>query len=56
MRELLEPATLGEFRRNAGALNNRAVFEISGFLAEIFDRTEVASPPTAKGILAERLV
>ena len=28
VRELLEPAMLAEFRRNVGALNNRAVFEI----------------------------
>jgi len=28
VKELLEPATLAEFRRNVGALNNRAVFEI----------------------------
>jgi 1,2-diacylglycerol 3-beta-galactosyltransferase len=34
VKELLEPATLAEFRRNVGALNNRAVFEIP----EIFQK------------------
>jgi len=35
VRELLEPATLAEFRRNVGALNNRAVFEIPEIFAKL---------------------
>ena len=35
VKQLLEPATLAEFRRNLGALNNRAVFEIPGIFAKL---------------------
>jgi hypothetical protein len=35
VKELLEPATLAEFRRNVGALNNRAVFEIPEIFAKL---------------------
>ena len=33
--QLLEPATLAEFRRNVAALNNRAVFEIPEILSKL---------------------
>ena len=35
VKELLEPATLAEFQRNVGALNNRAVFEIPEIFAKL---------------------
>ncbi|HLJ16767.1 MAG TPA: glycosyltransferase [Bryobacteraceae bacterium] len=35
VRRLLEPATLARFRQNAGALDNRAVFEIPEILAKL---------------------
>jgi 1,2-diacylglycerol 3-beta-galactosyltransferase len=35
VRELLEPGTLAEFRRNVSALNNRAVFEIPEIFANL---------------------
>jgi hypothetical protein len=37
VRELLEPATLAEFRRNVGALNNRAVFEVPEIFAKLLE-------------------
>jgi 1,2-diacylglycerol 3-beta-galactosyltransferase len=35
VKELLEPARLAEFRRNVGALNNQAVFEIPEIFAKL---------------------
>ena len=35
LKELLEPARLAEFRRNVGALNNQAVFEIPEIFAKL---------------------
>jgi hypothetical protein len=40
--KLIDPATLARYRANAAALNNQAVFEIPGFLAEIFRRSDAA--------------
>ena len=37
--EMLEPARLEEYRRNAAAMNNRAVFEIPDLLEKILDST-----------------
>lgn len=37
--KLIEPVTLARYRANAGALNNRAVFEISGMLDKIFEES-----------------
>jgi hypothetical protein len=37
--QLLEPATLSEFRRNVAALDNRAVFEIPEILAKLLGET-----------------
>jgi hypothetical protein len=37
MNQLLEPATLAEFRRNVASLNNRAIFEIPEILAKLLD-------------------
>jgi UDP-N-acetylglucosamine:LPS N-acetylglucosamine transferase len=35
VRQMLEPATLAEFRKNVAALNNRAIFEIPEMLAKL---------------------
>lgn len=35
--QLLEPATLAEFRRNVAALNNQAIFEIPEIFAKLLD-------------------
>ena len=37
--KLIEPSTLARYRANAGALNNRAVFEIPGMLEKIFQES-----------------
>ena len=42
--ELLEPARLNEYRRNAAAMNNRAVFEIPDLLEKILDATPARHP------------
>jgi UDP-N-acetylglucosamine:LPS N-acetylglucosamine transferase len=47
--QLLEPHAFAEYRRNAGLHPNRAIFEIPGFLEEIFHREEHAH---AKGTAA----
>jgi UDP-N-acetylglucosamine:LPS N-acetylglucosamine transferase len=36
--KLIEPTTLATYRKNAAAMNNRAVFEIPEFLQQIFER------------------
>jgi UDP-N-acetylglucosamine:LPS N-acetylglucosamine transferase len=41
--KLIEPDTLAQYRANAAAMNNRAVFEIPEFLATIFARSERAA-------------
>jgi UDP-N-acetylglucosamine:LPS N-acetylglucosamine transferase len=40
--QLLEPRAFAEYRRNAGLHPNRAIFEIPGFLEDIFQREEHA--------------
>ena len=42
VRQMLEPATLAEFRRNAAAQNNRAIFEIPEILAKLLDATSTS--------------
>src|SRR6202163_2388354 len=56
VRQMLEPATLADFRRNIAALENRAIFEIPEILANLLEGSAVedekqASRPTihAKG-------
>ena len=39
VRQLLEPATLGEFRLNVGALQNRAIFEVPEIFARLLGET-----------------
>src|SRR5271156_6611033 len=37
VRQMLDPATLAEFRKNVAALNNQAIFEIPEILAKLLD-------------------
>jgi len=39
VRQLLEPATLAEFRKNVGLLENRAVFEVPEIFAKLMGET-----------------
>ena len=39
VKQLLEPATLGEFRRNVAALENRAIFEVPEIFAKLLGET-----------------
>jgi hypothetical protein len=40
VKEMLEPAKLAEFKRNAGAQNNRAIFEIMEILARLLGQNK----------------
>jgi 1,2-diacylglycerol 3-beta-galactosyltransferase len=44
VKQLLEPATLAEFRRNVAALNNQAVFEIPEIFAKLLGEPARMSP------------
>jgi UDP-N-acetylglucosamine:LPS N-acetylglucosamine transferase len=43
VRQILEPARLAEFRKNVGALNNRAIFEIPEMLARLLGESAEAA-------------
>jgi UDP-N-acetylglucosamine:LPS N-acetylglucosamine transferase len=43
VRQILEPARLAEFRKNVGALNNRAIFEIPEMLAQLLGESAEAA-------------
>jgi Glycosyltransferase family 28 C-terminal domain len=43
VKQMLEPATLAEFRKNVAALNNRAIFEIPEILAKLLGYAPLAS-------------
>ncbi|HEV3483547.1 MAG TPA: glycosyltransferase [Candidatus Acidoferrales bacterium] len=53
--EMIEPATLGRYQENAGALENRAVFEIPGMLQKILEETRGGKPAKNSPLLADRL-
>ena len=42
---MIEPANLTRLRANAGALKNRAVFEIPGMLEQILEKSEKIVEP-----------
>jgi hypothetical protein len=44
VRQMLEPATLAQFRKNVAALDNRAIFEIPEILAKLLGDTESMAP------------
>jgi Glycosyltransferase family 28 C-terminal domain len=43
VRQMIEPATLAEFRRNVAALNNRAIFEIPEILATLLGESSAGA-------------
>jgi hypothetical protein len=48
VQQMLNPATLAEFRRNVAALENRAIFEIPEILATLLARADAnAAAPNA---------
>ncbi len=49
VRQMLDPATLAEFRKNVAALENRAIFEIPEFLAKLLAESaaDAAAHPDA---------
>jgi Glycosyltransferase family 28 C-terminal domain len=44
VRQMLEPATLAEFRKNVAALDNRAIFEIPEILAKLLGEPQAKAP------------
>jgi Glycosyltransferase family 28 C-terminal domain len=50
VKQLLEPETLAEFRRNVTALDNQAIFEIPGILAGLLGEAQVF-PAGVSGVL-----
>jgi len=52
---LIEPAALARYRANAGALHNRAVFEIPDILEQIFERSRGIAPANGSAVLAAKL-
>jgi 1,2-diacylglycerol 3-beta-galactosyltransferase len=51
VRQMLEPATLGESRKNVAALDNRAIFEIPEMLAKLLgESSTLAEKPAAAAI------
>jgi hypothetical protein len=52
--KLIEPATLARYRANAGALHNRAVFEIPDMLQSIFEMSSQTAAPATSALLAGR--
>ena len=53
-RRMLEPDTLGEFRKNVAALNNRAIFEIPEILARLLSESTNQEAPQALQTAAPR--
>jgi Glycosyltransferase family 28 C-terminal domain len=47
VRQMLEPANLGEFRKNVAALNNRAIFEIPEMLAKLLGESSTLADKPA---------
>jgi 1,2-diacylglycerol 3-beta-galactosyltransferase len=45
VRQMLEPASLAEFRKNVAAQENRAIFEIPEILAKLLGETAADSRP-----------
>jgi glycosyl transferase family 28 len=56
VRQMLEPAKLGEFRKNVAALNNRAIFEIPEMLAKLLgESSTLAEKPAAPAIHSQTI-
>jgi len=54
VRQMLEPASLAEFRKNVAAQENRAIFEIPEILAKLLGETSADSPPSKPAHSATR--
>jgi glycosyl transferase family 28 len=52
VRQMLDPATLAEFRKNVAAQNNRAIFEIPEILAKLLGETSAESRPAMPASVA----
>jgi hypothetical protein len=52
---LIEPATLAHYRKNASALENRAVFEIPAMLEKILEQGRASTSRNGGASLADRL-
>jgi 1,2-diacylglycerol 3-beta-galactosyltransferase len=48
VREMLEPVTLAEFKKNVDAQNNRAIFEIMEILAKLLEQNGCITPEAPK--------
>jgi hypothetical protein len=55
VRQMLEPSTLAEFRKNVAALENRAIFEIPEILAKLLGERSTSSSPDRSGTPAAQL-
>jgi hypothetical protein len=54
VRQMLEPATLAEFRKNVAAQNNRAIFEIPEILAKLLGEPSSSAAPDKTPVPATR--
>jgi Glycosyltransferase family 28 C-terminal domain len=52
VRQMLEPATLAEFRKNVATQENRAIFEIPEILARLLGETQRESHPAVPATIA----
>jgi UDP-N-acetylglucosamine:LPS N-acetylglucosamine transferase len=55
VQQMLEPATLAEFRKNVAALENRAIFEIPEILAKLLGEPSAMAPADCNSQGAERV-
>jgi 1,2-diacylglycerol 3-beta-galactosyltransferase len=55
-RRMLDPATLGEFRKNVGALENRAIFEIPEILDKLLRESATVKASQSTGAALETAV
>jgi 1,2-diacylglycerol 3-beta-galactosyltransferase len=56
VRRMLDPATLGEFRKNVGALENRAIFEIPEILDKLLRESATVKASQSTGAALETAV
>jgi 1,2-diacylglycerol 3-beta-galactosyltransferase len=54
VRQMLEPATLAEFRKNVAAQNNRAIFEIPEILAKLLGEPSSSAAAERTSVPATR--
>jgi len=54
VRQMLEPATLAEFRKNVAAQENRAIFEIPEILAKLLGESNAVATTQAEQVAAVR--